>query len=162
MNSHRDIMINAATAVKNSTAVLDYCVTHFGRGLEICVGAYASGIPTEDNSPFLWLYASGENEQVATDQTFDVSCVVGGCVKNAEGSQYITTEVEPRTESANGLIVNGGNKIVEDLRDMIIDIIINARSGAIVNRVSKTENDIAHYPLEWAEFVVKYNEYETL
>lgn len=55
MTFHRQIMTNAAEAVADSAEVLDFCVEHFGRGLDINVGAYAQCIPTEDDSPFLWI-----------------------------------------------------------------------------------------------------------
>lgn len=167
MTSHRQIMVNAATAVRDSSAVLQYAVQHFGRGLEIVVGAYAgaedaSGIPGEHESPFLWLYAAGENESVAADETFTVHAVVGGCVMDANGSQIVTAAVSPRTEEANGLVVNGGNKTVEDFRDLIMGVIRDAKAGAIVQKMRRTENDISHFPLEWAEFEVDYLEPEAL
>ena len=45
MISHRQIMNNAATAVCESVDVLNYCVQHFGRGLDVHVGAYAAAVP---------------------------------------------------------------------------------------------------------------------
>ena len=70
--------------------------------------------------------------------------------------------VAPRTASANGLTLNGGNAIVEDLRDIVMRIVRNANAGAIVNRIRREENDIAHFPLEWAVFYVEYLEPESL
>jgi hypothetical protein len=70
--------------------------------------------------------------------------------------------VAPRTANANGLTLNGGNAIVEDLRDIIMRIVRNANAGAIVNRIRREENDISHFPLEWATFHVEYIEPESL
>lgn len=55
MISHRTIMNNAAIAVRDSNDVLAYCQQHFGRGIDINVGAYAQGIPSAEDSPFLWI-----------------------------------------------------------------------------------------------------------
>lgn len=41
MISHRQIMNNAAIAVRDSADVLSYCQENFGRGIDINVGAYA-------------------------------------------------------------------------------------------------------------------------
>lgn len=156
-------MINAATAVRSSEAVLNYCVTHFGNGLEVCVGAYAKGIPGEEDSPFLWIYADdAENEAVNTDEGFTAKMVVGGCVKSENGESIIENVVAERTATANGLKINGGNKVVEDLRDLILGVVRNAAGGAVVSRIRREENDISHYPLEWAVAYVEYTEFTTL
>lgn len=167
MTSHRSIMVNAATAVRDSLDVKTAAVSAFGKGLLVIVGAYPgtedeSGIPGKDAAPFLWMFADGDNEEKAVDQTFRVRCVVAACVTDANGGCVISSTVTARTDSANGLIVNGGNKTVEDFRDTLIGVIRDAHAGAIVQRIRKTENDVSHYPLEWAEFDIEYMEPETL
>lgn len=163
MISHRQIMINAAQAVQASQAVADYCYHHFGRALQIIVGAYAQGIPAEADAPFLWMIPDeGENQSVNTDEQFSVYMVVAGCVKGPDGEQKIETVGVERTATTNGLQINGGNKIVEDLRDMILGIVRNAKAGARVIALRRRENDISHFPLEWAEFGVDYEEPESL
>ena len=162
MISHRQIMNNAATAVCESVDVLNYCVQHFGRGLDVHVGAYAAAVPGEKQSPFLWITPEDENEAVKEDDLFSVRFVVAGLVKGENGEKVIENVVTPRTASANGLTLNGGNAIVEDLRDIIMRIVRNANAGAIVNRIRREENDISHFPLEWAVFYVEYLEPENL
>lgn len=162
MISHRQIMNNAATAVCNSTDVLNYCVEHFGRGLDVHVGAYAQAVPGEKDAPFLWIMPKDENEALKEDDLFSVLFCVGGLVKGENGEKVIENVVTPRTASANGLTLNGGNAIVEDLRDIIMRIVRNANAGAIVNRIRREENDISHFPLEWALFYVEYLEPESL
>ena len=163
MTSHREIMTNAARAVCSSTQVLEYCMQHFGRGLAVNVGAYPQGVPGEKDAPFLWLTpADDENESVAVDQTFTMRGVLGGLVRGPSGEKVITVVETARTASANGLTINGGNKIVEDLRDMILGVMRNAKAGARVLRIRRQENDMAHFPLEWAEFFVEYMEPEDL
>ena len=162
MISHRQIMNNAATAVCNSADVLNYCVQHFGRGLDVHVGAYAAAVPDEKQSPFLWITAEDENEALKEDDLFSVRFVVAGLVKGENGEKVIENVVTPRTANANGLTLNGGNAIVEDLRDIIMRIVRNAHAGAIVNRIRREENDISHFPLEWATFYVEYLEPESL
>ena len=163
MISHRQILVNLATAIKDSAAVAAYCIEHFGRGLAINVGAYASGIPNENASPFLWIHAADEeNESVASDETFTVRLVVAGCVRGADGERYIENTVAERTATANGLVVNGGNKVVEDLRDILIGIVRDCGAGAFPVKIRREENDISHAPLEWAVIYVEYNEPEAL
>ena len=162
MISHRQIMNNAATAVCNSAEVLNYCVQHFKSGLDVHVGAYAAAVPGEKQSPFLWITAEDENEAVKEDDLFSVRFVVAGLVKGEQGEKVIENIITPRTASANGLTLNGGNAIVEDLRDIIMRIVRNANAGAIVNRIRREENDISHFPLEWATFYVEYLEPESL
>ena len=103
MISHRQIMNNAATAVCNSADVLNYCVQHFGRGLDVHVGAYAQGRPGEKSSPFLWITPIEENEALKEDDLFSVMFCVGGLVKGENGEKVIENVVTPRTASANGL-----------------------------------------------------------
>ena len=162
MIAHRQIMNNAATAVCDSVDVLNYCVQHFGRGLSVHVGAYAKAVPGEKDAPFLWITPKDENEALKEDDLFSVAFIVGGLVKGENGEKVIENVVTPRTASANGLTLNGGNAIVEDLRDIIMRIVRNAHAGAIVNRIRREENDISHFPLEWAVFYVEYLEPEGL
>ena len=162
MISHRQIMNNAATAVCESVDVLNYCVQHFGRGLDVHVGAYAAAVPGEKQSPFLWITPEDENEALKEDDLFSVRFVVAGLVEGENGEKVIENVVTPRTANANGLTLNGGNAIVENLRDIIMRIVRNANAGAIVNRIRREENDISHFPLEWAVFYVEYLEPESL
>ena len=163
MKSHRQILTRLAETIQASEAVAAYCRKHFGRCLAINVGAYANGIPSEQDSPFLWIHAADdETESAQTDETFNVRAVVAGCVKGADGETYIENVLAERTETANGLIVNGGNQIVEDLRDLIIGIIRKAKAGAYPIRIRREENDISHTPLEWAVIYIEYSEPEAL
>lgn len=156
-------MTNLAEAIRDSAAVAEYCRLHFGRALAINVGAYASGIPDESASPFLWIHAAdAENESVGSEDNFTVRLVVAGCVNGADGERYIENVVTERTETANGLTINGGNLVVENLRDIIIGIVRNAAAGAYPVRIRREENDISHVPLEWAVIYVEYNEPEAL
>ena len=155
MISHRQIMIDMGMVVRDSQAVRDYCVAHFSRGLAIHVGAYADQIPGEGDSPFLWIFADGESETVGTDETFAVSFVAGGCPLGPDGERVVNNVLTERSPEANGLVVNGANKTVEDLRDIILGVIRDARCGARVSRFTRSENDLAHLPLEWAAFEVE-------
>lgn len=163
MIAHRDILTNLAAAIQANAEVADYCIRHFGRGLAINVGAYANGVPDDSQSPFLWIHAADdENESVGSEDSFTVRLVVAGCVTGPDGERYLENVVAERSETENGLVINGGNKIVEDLRDMLIGIVRDAKAGAYPIRVRRDENDISHYPLEWAVVYVEYNEPEAL
>ena len=155
-------MNNLASAIANSSSVLEYCIANFQRGLAVHVGAYAQAVPSENDSPFCWISATDENEAIKEDDLFTVRVVIGGCVKGSSGEKVITNIVTPRTSTANGLTLNGGNEIVENLRDLIITLARNAAAGAIVNRIRREENDIAHFPLEWATFYIEYLEPDSL
>ena len=87
---------------------------------------------------------------------------VGGCVKGEGGERVIMNRITDRTETQNGLTVNGGNAIVEELRDIIMQTVYDVKAGARVVAIRREENDIAHFPLEWAEFFVEYFEEESL
>lgn len=162
MISHRSVMAAAGAAVRDSVAVLEYCIANFGRGLAVHVGAYAQGVPGIEDSPFLWIIPQEESEAVNEDEVFTVRMTVGGAVKGPGGEKVITNVVTPRTAEANGLTVNGGNAIVEDLRDIIIGVVRNAKAGARVRAIRREENDIAHFPLEWATIFIEYFEPESL
>ena len=155
MISHRQIMTNMGQSVRDSASVLEYCIANFSRGLAIHVGAYADQIPGEEDSPFLWIFADGESETVATDETFAVSFVVGGCPLGPNGEKVINNVLTERSQEANGLVVNGANKIVEDLRDIILGVIRDAKCGGRIVNFTRSENDLAHQPLEWAAFEVE-------
>lgn len=163
MTAHRQIMVNMGAAVRDSEAVLNFAVGNFGRGVAVNVGAYAAGIPSENDTPFLWLFAEAlDNEVVNADETFTVHGVVGCCVRGADGQKKIADTVTERTAAANGLTVNGGNAIVEELRDLILAAILGEGVGAIPERVRQVENDVSHFPLEWAEFEIDYREFRAL
>lgn len=162
MTAHRQILNNVATAIAESEAVRDFCVTNFGRGLAVHVGAYAAAVPGEKEAPFCWITPEEENEATKEDDLFTMRVVIGGLVKGSGGEKVITNVVTERTDTANGLTLNGGNAIVEELRDIILVIVRNANAGAIVNRIRREENDISHFPLEWALFHVEYLEPDSL
>lgn len=162
MTAHRQIMNSIATAIAESEAVRDFCIENFGRGLAVHVGAYAAAVPGEREAPFCWITPQDENEATKDDDLFTVRIVIGGLVKGPSGEKVITNVVIERTETDNGLTLNGGNAIVEDLRDLILVLVRNAKAGAIVNRIRREENDIAHFPLEWATFYVEYLEPDSL
>ena len=162
MTAHRQILNNVATAIAQSEAVRDYCIEHFGRGLAVHVGAYAAAVPSEKDAPFCWLTPQDENEATKDDDLFTVRIVIGGLVRGPSGEKVINNVVIERTNTANGLTLNGGNAIVEDLRDIILVLVRNANAGAIVNRIRREENDISHFPLEWATMYVEYLEPDSL
>lgn len=162
MTAHREIMNNIATDIAESDAVRDYCVEHFGRGLAVHVGAYAAAVPGEKDAPFCWITPQEDNEATKEDDLFTVRIVVGGLVKGPAGEKVINNVVIERTDTANGLTLNGGNAIVEDLRDMILVLVRNAHAGAIVNRIRRDENDISHFPLEWATMYIEYLEPDSM
>ena len=163
MTADRQLMVNMGTAASDSAAVLSFAGQQFGRGPAVNVGAYAAGLPSEKDTPFLWLFAEPtDNEVVNADETFTVHGVVGCCVLGPDGEKKITNEVAERTAVANGLTVNGGNAIVEELRDLILKAILGAGVGAIPERVRLVENDISHFPLDWAEFEIDYREFRAL
>lgn len=162
MTAHRAIMNSIATAIADSEAVRDFCIANFGQGLAVHVGAYAAAVPSEKEAPFCWITPQEENEATKEDDLFTVRIVIGGLVKGPSGEKVITNIIRDRTKLDNGLTLNGGNAIVEDLRDIILVIVRNAKAGAIVNRIRREENDIAHFPLEWATMYVEYLEPDSL
>ncbi len=52
--------------------------------------------------------------------------------------------------------------IAERLRQHPSRIVRNAKAGARVRAIRREENDIAHFPLEWATIFVEYFEPESL
>lgn len=162
MTSHRQIMTNLGTDICASESVKNLCISSFGRGLEVVISSYAQGIPEEEEAPFLWIHAQNENELVAADETFTVRCVLGCVVENSDGERMICNRVTERTNESNGLVIAGANKTVEDLRDAIIAVVRDSRPGAIIDKIRVTENDLSHFPLEWAEFEVDFTEPEAL
>lgn len=163
MNTHRQIMVAMGEAVRDATAVRDFCIQKFGRGLEVQVCAYAAAIPGEADAPFLWLFPEPITDELKNaDKTFAVHCIVGCIVKGENGEKKIVETITPRTVSANGLIVNGGDDTVDALRTLIIAAIRATQCGAIQTAITQTEADISHFPLEWAEFLFEFTEYEAL
>jgi hypothetical protein len=158
MTAHRQILNTLAEKIAASTEVLHFCVANFGRGLAVHVGAYAAALPGEKDAPFCWLTPREENEATKEDDLYTVRVVIGGLVKGEGGEKVIENVVTERTATANGLTLNGGNAIVENLRDLVMEIARNANAGAIVNRIRREENDIAHFPLEWATMYIEYLE----
>lgn len=162
MTAHRKIINTLATKIAASDEVRNFCIANFGRGLAVHVGAYAAALPGEKDAPFCWLTPREENEATKEDDLFTVRVVVGGLVKGSGGEKVITNTITERTATQNGLTLNGGNATVEELRDLIMLIARDANAGAIVNRIRREENDIAHFPLEWATMYVEYLEPDAL
>ena len=163
MVTHRSILIAAAKAVADDETLLAFSCEHFGRGLAVHVGAYAMDIPGEDEAPFVWIRsAEGDHESVKADETFTLAVSVGACMTGEDGEKKLAETIRERTGTANGLTVNGGNLVTEELRDRVLAVIRAAQVGAIPDRVRVTADDLSHFPLEWAEGEVDYIEFESL
>ena len=159
MTKHNDIMLALGEAIRTNADIAAFCAEHFGRALDIHIGAYANGIPDEKDSPFCWICANeDENESVAADATFTVRVVVAGCVKGADGESYIETRTHERTATENGLVADGGGSVIEDLRDSVCRICATALVGAIPSAIRREEQPISHLPLDWAVIYVDYLE----
>lgn len=163
MNTHTQTMMAMGSAVRDSEPVRDFCISNFGRGLEVHVCAYAATIPGEGDAPFLWLFPDPiQDELKNADRTFAVHCIVGCCVKGANGEKKIAETITQRTESANGLVVNGADETVDALRSLIISAIRATQCGAIQTAIRQVEADISHFPLEWAEFLFEFTDFEAM
>ena len=163
MNTHRQIMVAMGEAVRDSEAVRSFCVDNFGRGLAVHICAYAAAIPGEGDAPFLWLYPEPiEDELKNANKTFAVHGIVGCCAKGENGEKKIVETVTERTATANGLTISGAGDTVDALRELCIGAIRVAKCGAIQTRIAQTEADISHLPLEWAEFLFEFTEFEAL
>lgn len=163
MNTHRQIMVAMGEGVRDSTAVRDFCVGHFGRGLAVHICAYAAAIPGEGDAPFLWLFPEPIDDELKNaDKTFTVHGIVGCCVKGENGEKKIVETVTERTATANGLTISGAGDTVDALRELCIGAIRAKQCGAIQTAIRQTEADISHFPLEWAEFLFEFTEYEAL
>ena len=156
-------MVAMGEAVRDSEAVRAYCVDNFGRGLAVHICAYAAAIPGEGDAPFLWLFPEPiEDELKNADKTFAVHCIIGCCVKGESGEKKIAVTVTERTATANGLTISGAGDTVDALRELCIAAIRAKQCGAIQTRIAQTEADISHLPLEWAEFLFEFTEFEAL
>ena len=156
-------MVAMGEAVRDSEAVCQFCVNNFGRGLAVHICAYAAAIPGEGDAPFLWLYPEPiEDELKNADKTFAVHCIIGCCVKGESGEKKIAVTVTERTATANGLTISGAGDTVDALRELCIGAIRAKQCGAIQTAIRQTEADISHFPLEWAEFLFEFTEYEAL
>lgn len=149
-------MLAAANAVANSEDVQTFCVEHFGRGLQVVVNSYAADIPSEKIAPYLWIYADGDTEVVKGDSIFTLGMELGANLRGNEGERFIKSVVAARTATTNGVLVCGEYLLMESLADIVQGVIRNAKAGAIVNRITRTANNSAHQPLEWANFTVEY------
>lgn len=83
-------------------------------------------------------------------------------MRGADGSLVAVSRLRDRTSSQNGLAVNGSNSTIEQLRDLVARVVRDARAGARVVALRREENDMGHFPLEWATFYVDYFEEESL
>ncbi len=163
MNTHRQIMVAMGEAVRDSEAVRSFCVDNFGRGLAVHICAYAAAIPGEGDAPFLWLYPEPTDDELKNaNKTFAVHGILGCCVKGENGEKKIVETVTERTATANGLTISGAGDTVDALRELCIAAIRTAKCGAIQTRIAQTEADISHLPLEWAEFLFEFTEFEAL
>ena len=156
-------MVAMGEGVRDSEAVRQFCVENFGRGLAVHICAYAAAIPGEGDAPFLWLYPEPTDDDLKNaDKTFAVHCIVGCCVKGENGEKKIVETVTARTATANGLTISGAGDTVDALRELCIGAIRATQCGAIQTAIRQTEADISHFPLEWAEFLFEFTEYEAL
>ena len=156
-------MVAMGEGVRDSEAVRSFCVQRFGRGLAVHICAYAAAIPGEGDAPFLWLYPEPTDDDLKNaDKTFAVHCIVGCCVKGENGEKKIVETVTARTATANGLTISGAGDTVDALRELCIGAIRATQCGAIQTAIRQTEADISHFPLEWAEFLFEFTEYEAL
>jgi len=161
MSPHETIKLNVATAIRDSVEIRDYCIQHFGRGLQVIVNRYGDeGYPGEEEAPFAFLYSDGENESGAVDEnTFDFVVVVGGVDAGSSPRKAVSGV---RSDSANGMVVSGIAAEVEELREKVIEILKASTYGACFRTVVRSESNLNDYPLEWAKCRASFFEPETL
>ena len=161
MSPHETIKLNVARAIANDTTIRDYCIQKFGRGLSVIVNVYGSeGYPGEKEAPFCWLYSDGMNESGFVDEeTFEFVAVVGAVDPSPVPTRAMYQE---RTATQNGLQANGIAWEVEALRELVYSVINKCSPGAIFRTATRTEADVADYPLEWAELRLSFFEPETI
>lgn len=160
MTTHAQIKINAADAIAQSEDVRAFCVEHFGRGALVIVDWYgAEGAPGVKESPYVFLYSSGESETGHVDEeTFEFSIEIGGVA-----SRHPSREAQGvRTESANGLVVNGCAALLEELRGIIVDILKSGAFGASLRSVAFDESSTVGFPLEWCAIRCTFFEPEAI
>lgn len=161
MSPHETIKANVAKAIADSTAIRDWCISHFGRGLAVIVNTYGSeGAPGEKESPFCWIYSDGVNESGFVDEeTFEFVIVVGATDPSPVPTR---STVYQRTATANGLTINGIASVIETLREMVYAVVADCAPGAILRTASRNEANVADYPLEWADLRLSYFEPESI
>lgn len=150
---HSDIKEAVANALADDTEIRDYCIGVWGRGALVIVDAYgAAGTPSEEESPYIFLYSSGESSTGEVDEeTFTMSVEVGGAFDTLREETR-----RERTATQNGLKVAGCLRQLEELREKVIGIIKRGAYGPAVREVVKVESSVANWPLEWAACEVNF------
>lgn len=162
MRTHAEIKAAVARALADSEDIRSYCVREFGRGALVIVDWYgAEGAPGEAETPYIFLYSTGENTTGHVgEETFEFSVEIGA-VANGINAPVREEEVQ-RTAEANGLTLNGCAAKIEALRSIIIGIIKTGVFGAALRTVTISESSTLSYPLEWASIRCEFFEPETI
>lgn len=162
MTPHETLKMNLADAIYASEEICGYVKREFGRELLVIVNRYgAQGFPGENEAPFVWIFSDdGENEAGDVDEeTFEIGIVFGAVDTGPCVRKFIK---HLRTENAPGLEVYGCLDKIETVREMIFALVAESCHGAIFRSVTRTESNVADFPLEWAKLGVTYAEPDTL
>lgn len=155
------VRVAAARLVAANAAIAAYCAENFGRGLQVIVDRYGvEGLPGEDDAPYAWIYADGENELGNVDaESFEFVVEVGAVNPAIRPSHTVEAA---RSASANGLVLGGIAAKVEALRELVFRAIAGGHVGAMFNTASRTEDSVSAFPLEYAALRMNYTYPETL
>jgi hypothetical protein len=103
-----------ATALRNSTAIRDYCIAQYGQGCLVQIDFYAADPLSSDDAPFLNLVKVPIQElgQVADADEWRVDIIAGIGMSANVSLPTVTTS---RTATANGLQQIGDAEKAETL-----------------------------------------------
>lgn len=159
---HEQLKVNLATAIADDATLCAYVKEQFGAMPLVIVNRYgAQGVPGEKEAPFIYIFSEeAENEAGDVDEeTFSVGVVFGAVDSGPCVRKFVK---RLRSDDAAGIEVYGVLDKVEAVREMIFRIVQTSRHGAIFRTVTRTEENVADYPLEWAKLAISYAEPETL
>lgn len=158
-----DYISSFATAVRDTTAIKNYCVTNFARGLLVQIDDDNEDPIENDKAPYCLIHATTGSANDPVSESSDIKIRVEVGTMPLTDPPYFT-DTTARTTAANGLRQYGaGNKAVALLTLVLTAIkAVNIDAFTIMTSSSVEADGILLFPLQVASSVISISEQKDL
>lgn len=152
-------------AILNSSAIGDYCIAKYGRGLQVIVDMNPQDPPSSDMCPWCMI-SSWPSTELGPVSEYSVKPIIiaVGIVPPDFDMACVAVQQFERTSGANGKMVYGNAKLAEELIDMVSVVVleVNLPDNHMITKVIEDSNGWMHLPMQTSTGIFDISQAKTL
>lgn len=140
-----------ATALKDSTAIKNHCISGYGKGCLVRIDDFPANPLSSDDAPFLCVTKVPQQElgQVADADEWQINVIAGIAMSE---DAMVPAETATRSATTNGLQQIGDAELAETLLGLALVVIraLALTNHAYVHQIAEDSDGWATLPLQMA------------